>query len=618
MDTLAASTAKGYNTKASSPWSKGFPGCYWPVDESVTTLCNIESPKTYDAQSYRCYRGDVQADWRWCGSDFDYYGNRRFEKGPQVPPYLDKSIYTEDLLWGFMTFDNLARALLTIFQSVTMEAWSDIMYMCMDSSGFATAGTYFVLLMLLGSFFALNLVLAVLENAFDQEEEEDGDEDEPAAAEEPKSEANTAGGLEAGGEASAEASVEENGSSRAASAEDMESGAPIVAVSVKDGLAPPVPASQKYEMHGAEVQHAARTRGPPAILERISLWVQDENGAFSWFITLLIVVNTVVLAMDKYPSTTEYDQGLGVANEILTWAFAGEMVLKLAVMGPGGYVKDRFNVFDAIVVFISFLEYFMSEDAGGLTALRSFRLFRIFKLARKWHTMQRLLQLIVTTLVDVSNFLLLVCLFIFIYAMLGIEFFANRMRFDEQGHAIPIGGEGYDAAYVPRHNFDTVLNAVVTVYQILSGENWNVVMYDGWRATSWVATLYFVSLVVFGALFVMNLFLAILLNNFDVDESGDAPAEEPGANGKRQDTVNDDSKLATAMASPAHDARVHPSADSSDLKEGPEVTQNRDDVSQTPGSAVAPASSLSRVSSSRQPSFKLHAWIAGILRDIKR
>ncbi len=49
------------------------------------------------------------------------------------------------------------------------------------------------------------------------------------------------------------------------------------------------------------------------------------------------------------------------------------------------------------------------------------------------------------------------------------------------------------------------------------GENWNVLMYDCWRATSWLAPIYFLSLVILGAFVIMNVFLAILLSNFDSD-----------------------------------------------------------------------------------------------------
>jgi hypothetical protein len=67
---------------------------------------------------------------------------------------------------------------------------------------------------------------------------------------------------------------------------------------------------------------------------------------------------------------------------------------------------------------------------------------------------------------------------------------------------------------VPRANFDYFLWSFVTVFQILTGENWNAIMYDGIRATSWAAVIYFMALVVVGSFIMFNLFIAILMANF--------------------------------------------------------------------------------------------------------
>lgn len=496
LDTLLSVGNKGVDNKKASPWFGGKSNCHWPVDDDITLMCNMNDPDKYDPNSYRCYHGEDTASWRWCGSNFDYYGNARFA-AKSAATMVDEAMYYEDLLWGYINFDNLARALLTIFQSVTMEAWSDIMYLCMDAVGYTPSSIYFVLLMLLGSFFALNLLLAVLENSFHHEGDEEDEEGADSGEGEEVAEAKQGGGGETTDEKQRALSLSGVG------------GSDVEAPQAEDGFATVLP---------------EKTMG-----QRVVDYITDENSLFSTAITLCIVLNTVVLAMDKYPSSASYDSSLGQANTILTFIFGGEMILKLVVLKPSGYVKDRFNIFDGLVVIVSFIEFFLDDGeggGGGLSALRSFRLFRLFKLARKWATMQRLLQLIVTTLVDVSNFLLLVCLFIFIYAMLGIEFFANRMHFDDDGYPVELTDPSFLNSTVPRHNFDTVLTATVTVYQILSGENWNVVMYDGWRATNWLATVYFVTLMVFGSMFVMNLFLAILLNNFEVDDAEDDEEEE--------------------------------------------------------------------------------------------
>ena len=64
----------------------------------------------------------------------------------------------------------------------------------------------------------------------------------------------------------------------------------------------------------------------------------------------------------------------------------------------------------------------------------------------------------------------------------------------------------------------------MTIFQVLTGEDWNAVMYDGMRTTGTWACLYFILLVVIGNYIVLNLFLAILLDNFsglDKDEEED-------------------------------------------------------------------------------------------------
>lgn len=71
---------------------------------------------------------------------------------------------------------------------------------------------------------------------------------------------------------------------------------------------------------------------------------------------------------------------------------------------------------------------------------------------------------------------------------------------------------------LPRNNFDSLLWSFVTVFQILAGEAWNEVMYSVIGVTSPVYILYFISWVVIGQFILLNLFLAVLLDNFSQQE----------------------------------------------------------------------------------------------------
>ena len=85
--------------------------------------------------------------------------------------------------------------------------------------------------------------------------------------------------------------------------------------------------------------------------------------------------------------------------------------------------------------------------------------------------MRELLETLRKTLLDIGNFGLLLLLFMYIYVLIGLQFFANRFHFDDDGHSVGIGEEGYNTAEVPRSNFDTLLNAFVTVFEA-SGVLW--------------------------------------------------------------------------------------------------------------------------------------------------
>ena len=275
--------------------------------------------------------------------------------------------------------------------------------------------------------------------------------------------------------------------------------------------------------------------GSNRISQAITNLVQSKQ--FSGLIFFCIVLNTLVLAMDEYPENPEKVAVLEQINFVLTLIFIGEMTLK--IIGPGlkSYCKDLFNVFDAMIVCISIVELILEGSQGadgngssGLSALRTFRLFRVLKLARSWGSLRQLLTTIAKSVSDVGNFGLLLFLLMYIFALVGMQFFANTFRFDANGQVVPWEPHIYNhttpphAPWTPerpytieRSNFDDLASAFITIFQILTGEDWNNVMYNGIRAQGWPAAAFFVGIVVIGNLIVLNLFLAILLGNFDTD-----------------------------------------------------------------------------------------------------
>jgi hypothetical protein len=158
---------------------------------------------------------------------------------------------------------------------------------------------------------------------------------------------------------------------------------------------------------------------------------------------------------------------------------------------------------------VSIAEMFLdsSEGGGAFSALRAFRLFRIFKIFRAGD-LRTLLDSIAFTVLTIKDYTILLCLFIYVFALLGMSFFAGKVKFDEDG-AYDLEGEP------PRINFDNLKWSALTVFEIMIGENWNGVMYDHMRTVGAASCIYFISLVILGSIIMLNLFLAILLGNFD-------------------------------------------------------------------------------------------------------
>ena len=138
-----------------------------------------------------------------------------------------------------------------------------------------------------------------------------------------------------------------------------------------------------------------------------------------------------------------------------------------------------------------------SESGGGkgkyltiLGTFRTLRFLRIVNILKDWEKLNELVQIIVHTFYDLQYFVLLLLLYLFIAASLGKELFAFQARFveDEFGQFTRVAQTNEEKLMgkSPRVNFDTFLGSFLTVFILLTGENWNEVMIDYARAYSQV------------------------------------------------------------------------------------------------------------------------------------
>mmetsp|Transcript_19340 Transcript_19340/g.63041 ORF Transcript_19340/g.63041 Transcript_19340/m.63041 type:complete len:1899 (-) Transcript_19340:223-5919(-) len=445
--------------------------------------------------------------------------------------------FTDNPNFGANGFDNILQAMATVFQTITMEGWVDTLYDLSDGADRYWAIAFQYLAVVLGSFVIVNLFLAVLTDGFDAAEKD-------------------------------------------AVKDDTEETKPNVELVMKEKM--------------SNLRHAGKTRqwclemarSPrfeyamisfivintlSMCLEYFPPYPEQFTGEGDWWFEPSPPLNSSFF--DATSSRTTHKPGpyfwtLWILNAVLTLVFNVESVIKLIGLGPKIFAMDNFNLFDVTIVVISDVELGMAIlgflgmalPDFGFSALRSFRALRILKLVRGAKPLRKYFASLLKSLASVSYLLLLLVMILSIFALLGMEFFGGftPVRVDWGNWHVngSAGGASsnpllhYSAETLPcsfklhgiewgadeeigPYSFDSFAMSFVSIFVVLSGENWNDTFFMQHRATFsyyWdnarlpVAWMYFVTLYVLGNLLLFNMFIAILITKMDDDDEDKGPS----------------------------------------------------------------------------------------------
>uniref|UniRef100_A0A3Q1BVV3 Voltage-dependent L-type calcium channel subunit alpha n=1 Tax=Amphiprion ocellaris TaxID=80972 RepID=A0A3Q1BVV3_AMPOC len=414
---------------------------------------------------------------------------------------------------GITNFDNIFFAMLTVFQCITMEGWTDVLYWMNDAIGYEIPWIYFVSLVIFGSFFIINLVLGVLSGEFSKEREKAVARGELQKAQESKQmEEDMIGYMDWLIEAE---DVDEEGNKRAAIAKKKMMKKFGWYKHSEDGGGMSAPTTKAFS---CKCGSSFNTLFPLFFSDQLcqlnhtfrkNCRVAVKTTNFYWLVLLLVFLNTVASASEHYGQPKWLTEMQERANKILLLLFTLEMLMKMYAFGLQIYFMALFNRFDCFVVCGGILETLLVEldviPPIGISVLRCIRLLRIFKMTRHWAALSDLVNSLLNSMKAICSLLLLLFLFLIIFALLGMQLFGGKFNFDE--------------TQMKRSTFDSFPQALLTCFQILTGEDWNAVMYDGIMAyggpifPNMVVCIYFVILFVCGNYILLNVFLAIAVDN---------------------------------------------------------------------------------------------------------
>ncbi|XP_045929720.1 voltage-dependent T-type calcium channel subunit alpha-1H-like isoform X2 [Micropterus dolomieu] len=359
---------------------------------------------------------------------------------------------------GAVNFDHIAYAWLAIFQVVTMEGWMEIMFYVMDCYSFWSF-IFFILVTIMGSFIMMNVCAVVIATQFSLSMER------------------------------------KKGQPRADA---------VFITMLCDKLTCWLRRiSSRCNRHRNKVHPKSRAGN----LKRSLLaqaWIPIKKTAertvnsklFDRVIMFTVSLCILTMVIEHHGEPEEMIRVLQISNLIFTIIFAVEAVLKLLAL-TWKYFTDRHNVFDFVIVIVR------------LSVLRAFRLLRFVKLVHFFPYLKKQLQVLTSTMKGAAPLCGLLLFVIFIFSVLGMQLFGCKLKFKTP-----------DGVIIPdRKNFDTLSWSMVTVFQLLTLEDWNLVLYKAMAATSPWAALYFIAVNIFGKHVFLNVLVGIVVENFQAKRS---------------------------------------------------------------------------------------------------
>uniref|UniRef100_A0AAQ4RDZ7 Calcium channel, voltage-dependent, N type, alpha 1B subunit, a n=1 Tax=Gasterosteus aculeatus aculeatus TaxID=481459 RepID=A0AAQ4RDZ7_GASAC len=418
--------------------------------------------------------------------------------------------------FGITNFDNILFAVLTVFQCITMEGWVDILYNANDASGNTWNWLYFIPLIIIGSFFMLNLVLGVLSGEFAKERERVEKRQEfLKLRRQQQIERELTGYLEWICKAEEVMLAEEDQN--------------IILFCIVLTVLKRTKKSKNDLINAEEGEdHFTDISSVGSPFARASLKCKNESSSyfrrkekrirftirhlvksqsFYWTVLCLVGLNTLCVAIVHYDQPEWLTFALYLAEFAFLGLFLAEMFIKMYGLGPQNYFHSSFNCFDFGVIIGSIFEVIWAAikpgASFGISVLRALRLLRIFKVTKYWNSLRNLVVSLLNSMKSIISLLFLLFLFIVVFALLGMQLFGGQFNFEDE---------------TPTTNFDTFPAAILTVFQILTGEDWNAVMYHGIESQGGVqrgmfSSIYFIVLTLFGNYTLLNVFLAIAVDN---------------------------------------------------------------------------------------------------------
>lgn len=217
-----------------------------------------------------------------------------------------------------------------------------------------------------------------------------------------------------------------------------------------------------------------------------------HSKLFDYFIIGVILLTAVILGIEAFPQilSPALQHNFELAHQVILLIFIVEAMIKIIAEWPKPqhYFKSGWNIFDFSIIVFSLLPFTSEFAMLG----RVLRLLRVVRLITVLPELRLIVETLFRSIPSMLNIMLLMSILFFIYAVAGFHLFHE---------------------HDPTHWRDLGY-AVLSLFRIVTLEDWTDIMYIAMELSPWYG-FYFVSFVLIGTFIVINLFIAVVINNLE-------------------------------------------------------------------------------------------------------
>jgi voltage-dependent calcium channel L type alpha-1D len=251
---------------------------------------------------------------------------------------------------------------------------------------------------------------------------------------------------------------------------------------------------------------------PPAPQWRKAFYDFVTTPLFDASVNVCIGINVLMMCLERFPQDSVMTEWFEIANLCFVSIFILEMLLKQIGFGPKALFlgpnsfQNAWNSFDCCIVLLSVFS-FVAKDFSAIQGARSLRVLRVLLLLKNLSSLKTVFTTLIISIPPTLNIMALLTVLIFVYGVLGVQLYGG----------LPIG---------PRinhiDNFDDVQSAMMVLFQIATGEDLLGFLIELRSYERGFVATYFISYYIVAVFLFMNIFIAALLENFEMTFDTDA------------------------------------------------------------------------------------------------